>query len=231
MADSSWMQTVAASLLTAALTLAGTSCQQAHQDERADSAKFLDGAQATAQETSRLLDDGYNALAKLLKGMDQKGWGEFSKGAWNDYMEFHRGWRQQLIAEHFKLSRYFGKDMADELVHIDEIDIHPVDNLSSPNPCTPPGAKSDFDIEKLASQTECYSRFVTFKQDIINDNVKDKNTDELFDSLSSKHDTQDFAWKLLQHYDKASVNYLRRLDAQLTQLGASKVTIMPGSKF
>lgn len=231
MADSSWMQTVAASLLTAALTLAGTSCQQAHQDERADSAKFLDGAQATAQDTSRLLDDGYNALAKLLKGMDQKGWGEFSKGAWNDYMEFHRGWRQQLIAEHFKLSRYFGKDMADELVHIDEIDIHPVDNLSSPNPCTPPGAESDFDIEKLASQIECYSRLVTLKQDIISDNVKDKNTNELFDSLSSKHDAQDFVWELLRHYDKASVNYLRRLDARLTQLGASKVTIMPSSKF
>jgi hypothetical protein len=227
MADSSWSQTVAASLLTAALTLAGTSCQQAHQDERADSTKFLDGAQATAQETSRLLDDGYNALAKLLKGMDQKGWGEFSKGPWDEYMEFHRGWRQQLIAEHFKLSRYFGKDMANELVHIDEIDIHPVNNLSSPNPCTPPGAEEDFDIEKLASQIECYARFVTLKQDLINDDIENKNTDELFDALGSKLNTQNATGKLLQHYDKSSVSYLRRLDARLTELGVSKVTVMP----
>ncbi|MDB5995090.1 MAG: hypothetical protein JWP42_2226 [Pseudomonas sp.] len=223
MADSSWCQTVAASLLTAALTLAGTSCQQAHQDERADKAKFLDGAQVTAQETSVLLNEGYNSLAKLLKGMDKQGWIVFSKGSWAEYMEFHRRWRQQLIAEHFKLSRYFGNDMADEVVHIDEIDLHPVDNLSSPNPCTPAGDESDFDIEKLAAQTECYSRFNTLKQDLINDDIRNKNTDELFDALSSKVDTERFTWELLKHYDKASVSYLRRLDAQLTRLGVSKV--------
>ncbi|KIR18126.1 hypothetical protein PFLU4_15150 [Pseudomonas fluorescens] len=227
MADSSWWHTLAASGLTAALTLAGTSLQQAHQDERADKAKFLDGAQATAQETSRLLDEGYNALAKLIKETDQKGSEEFSKGPGTEYIEFYRGWRQRLIAEHFKLSRYFGKDMANDLVHIDEIDLHPVDNLSSPNPCTPAGDEDSFDIEKLASETECYSRLVTLKQDRINDDTTDKSTDELFDALAAKLNTQNAAKKLLQHYDKSSVSYLRRLDARLTELGASKVTIIP----
>ncbi|SCW97546.1 hypothetical protein [Pseudomonas sp. NFACC05-1] len=227
MADSSWWQTFAASLLTAAFTLAGTSYQQAHQDERADRAKFLDGAQATAQETSRLLDDGYNALSKLLKATDQKGWEEFSKGPWDEYREFYRSWRQQLIAEHFKLSRYFGKDMANDLVHIDEIDIHPVDNLSSPNPCTPPGGENDFDIEKLASQTECYSRFATLKQDIIDRDMANKKTEGLFDVIDSKRKTEDGARELLKHYDKSSVSYLRRLDARLTELGVSQVTVTP----
>lgn len=226
MADLSWSQTLSISLLTAAITLAGTTYQQARQEERADNVRFLDGAQATAQETSRLLDDGYNALAKLAKGMDQKGWGEFSKGPWDEYMEFHRGWRQQLIAEHFKLSRYFGKDMANELVHIDEIDIHPVDNLSSPNPCTPPGGTTDFDIEKLASQIECYSRFVTINQDILNEQIKNKKTDDLFNTIDSIAKTKTSAWDLLRHYDKSSVSYLRRLDARLTALGVSKVKIV-----
>ncbi|AHL36910.1 hypothetical protein CD58_18310 [Pseudomonas brassicacearum] len=227
MADLTWLQTLAASLLTAAITLAGTSCQQARQDERADRAKFLDGAQATAQETSRLLYDGYNALDKLLKETDNKGWEEFSKGPWHEYMQFQRSWRQQLIAEHFKLSRYFGKNMANELIHIDEIDIHPVNNHSSPNPCSPPGDDKNYDIEKLYGQIECYARFTTLKQDVINADIKDRTTEGLFDALESKRNTEENAWNLLQHYDKFTVSYLRRLDATLTELGVSKVTVMP----
>lgn len=226
MADLSWSQTLSVSLLTAAITLAGTSCQQAHQDERADKVRFLDGAQATAQETSRLLDNGYNALAKLLKGMDQKGWEEFSKGPLDEYVEFRRGWRQQLIAEHFRLSRYFGKNTANNLIHIDEIDIRPTDNLFSPNPCTPPGELGDFDIEKLASQIECYARFVTMKQDAINSDKKDEGIDGLFEVISSMHSLKNQTKELLKHYDKSSVTYLRSLDATLTELGISKVTTL-----
>lgn len=227
MADSSWWQTFAASLLSAAFTLAGTSYQQAHQDERADRAKFLDGAQTTAQETSRLLYDGYNALDKLLKEMDEKGWGEFSKGPWHDYIQFQRDWRQQLIAEHFKLSRYFGKNMANELVHIDEIDINPVTNHSSTNPCSPPGNEKNYDIEKLSEQIECYARLATLEQDIINENIKNRKAEKLYDALDSKRNTEENTWNLLRHYDKFTVSYLRRLDATLTELGASKVTVIP----
>jgi hypothetical protein len=217
MADPTWLQTAAASLLTAAITLAGTNWQQAHQEERADREKFLDGAQATAQETSRLLDEGYNALAHLLKGMDKKGWREFSSGPAEDYTEFHRRWRQQLIAQHFKLSRYYGKDMANDLIHIDEIDRHPVNNLHSPNPCTPAGSENDFDIAKLALQTECYARFATLQQDIINDKIKEKHTEDLFETISSQRDTSQAAWGLVEHYDKSSVSFLRRLNAKFTQ--------------
>ncbi|TWC18638.1 hypothetical protein FBY06_11494 [Pseudomonas sp. SJZ085] len=226
MADSSWWQTLGASLLTAAFTLAGTNLQQAHQDERADKSKFLDGAQATAQETSRLLYDGYNALDKLLKEINEKGWNEFSHGPWDEYMQFQRNWRQQLIAEHFRLSRYFGKNMANELVHIDEIDIHPITNHSSPNPCSPPGDEKDYDVEKLSDQIECYARLATLEQDIINENLKDQKAKGLYDALGSKRNTEESAWNLLQHYDKFTVNYLRRLDATLTELGASKVTVI-----
>jgi len=217
MADSSGAHTLAAALLTALLTLAGTSYQQARQDERADKGKFLDGAQVTAQETSRLLDDGYNALTKLLKEMDQKGWRDFSKGPRDEYMEFHKRWRQQLIAQHFKLSRLFGKEMADELIHIDEIDIHPVDNLHSPNPCAPAGNENDFDIVKLSIQTECYSRLATLQQDVINDKIKEKDSGELFDTINTQRATAQDAWKLIEYYDKSSVAYLRRLNAKLTQ--------------
>lgn len=221
MADLSWSQTLSISLLTAAITLAGTSCQQARQEKRADDVRFLDNAQATAQETSRLLDDGYNALAKLVKEMEGKGSKEFSAGPLEEYMEFRRGWRQQLIAEHFKLSRYFGKDTANLVIHIDEIDIKPTNNLSSPDPCAPPGAEEDYDIEKLSSQISCYANSATKKQDALNEK-DERDIDELFDKVNSKIVLQKHTKNLLRHYDQSAVSYLRTLDSKLTKLGVSK---------
>lgn len=226
MADLSWKQTLFISLLTAGITLLGTYCLQVHQDERADRARLLDGAQTSAQDTKRLLDNGYNALAKLLKGMDQKGWDDFSKGPLDEYMEFRRGWRQQLIAEHFKLSRYFGKDMANDLIHIDEIDTRPTDNLSSPNPCSRPAKYQHSDIEKLAAEIECHARFMTVKQDAVNGRLDAQQTDELVEALNSKMDLMNETKKLLRQYDKASVSYLRKLDTRLTKLGVSTVTAL-----
>ncbi|QAX85380.1 hypothetical protein C2E19_16630 [Pseudomonas sp. DTU12.3] len=226
MADLSWKQTLSISLLTAAITLGGTTYQQAHQDQRADKVSFLDGAQTTAQETSRLMDNGYNALAKLLKGMDQKGWEDFSKGPLDEYMEFRRGWRQQLIAEHFKLSRYFGKDMANELINIDEIDIRPTDNRSSSKPCSRPAKYQHSDIEKLAAEIECHARFMTVKQDAVNGRLDAQQTDELVEALNSKMDLMNETKNLLRKYDKASVSYLRKLDTRLTTLGVSTVTAL-----
>ncbi|WP_460929288.1 hypothetical protein [Pseudomonas sp. MC6] len=224
MADLSWSQTLSVSLLTAAITLAGTSYLQARQEKRADDVRFLDNAQATAQETSRILDNGYNALAKLVKEMEHKGSKEFSEGPLEEYMEFRRGWRQQLISEHFKLSRYFGKNTANSLIHIDEIDISPTNNLASPDPCTPPGEEEDYDIEKLSSEIKCYARSVTKRQDAINDVGDDKDTDELFEKINSKASLQKHTKKLLQHYDRSAVSYLRILDSKLTELGASQVS-------
>ncbi|MGG7671800.1 hypothetical protein [Pseudomonas sp. WC2] len=230
MADTAWKQTCFASIITAIITaivtFAGTAYLQGHQDDRADKARFLDGAQTTAQETSRLLDNGYIALGKLLKGMDQKGWEDFSKGPLAEYMEFRRGWRQQLIAQHFKLSRYFGKKVANDLIRIDEIGIRPTADLTSSSPCTPVREVKNLDIEKLAAEIECYAQFVTMKQDAINSELDASQTDEMLEALDSKLSLMNQTKRLLRHYDKTSVAYLRNLDASLTTLGASNVTAL-----
>lgn len=221
--DLSWVQIVVIPLLTTTLTFAGAAWQLHLTNERADHARFVDSAQATAQETSVLLDDGYNALSTLLDAAGQNGWAQFSEGAWKDYRQFHRRWRQQLISEHFKLSRYFGKDLADQLVHIDEIDVRPVDNLSSPNPCTPAGGKDAFDVAKLADQTECVTTMISFKRDDLASAKADKKMDDLFEAIKGQREAQDFARKLLGQYDKLTVGYLRQLDGRLTQMGQPQV--------
>lgn len=211
-------------LIVVAVTLFAAAWQFNAANERTDRARFLDGALATAQETSVLLDEGYNALEKLLNATDSHGWKAFSEGAFHDYMEFHRHWRQRAVSEHFKLARYFGRDLADQLIHIDEIDLHPIDNLGSPNPCTPSGTKNDFDIEKMTFQTWCTITRIPLLQDAIDDQRTDQSANERFDMFQAKREQEDFAKTLLNQYDKAMVGYLRQLNERLTQLGQPQVT-------
>jgi len=232
MDKSTLLQTVLTSMLTAVLTLLCGQWQMSSQNDRTDRLHFIDGAQTTAQETSQLLNDEYNELVKLVDATGDKGWSEFAAAPYHDYVDFHRRWRQKLIEEHFKLSRYFGKDVADQLIHLDEIDLHPVDNLGSPNPCTPVGGNGDFDISKLADQTECVARLITAGEDMIKETRKAEwPNKEFFESLKSKRDQEDFAMKLLEQYDRSSVSVLRVLENRLSQLGEPKVTLVHDPKM
>jgi len=163
-----------------------------------------------------LLNDGYNELAKMTIASHNKGWKEFSASSWADYMAFHRRWREQLIVEHFKLIRYFGKHMADDLIHVDEIDLHPVSNLSSPNPCMPSGGKGDLDIAKLAYVTECTTRMAAVTQDVIDDGITHKTDDSIMSSIQEHSRQENFESRLLEDYEKSTVRYLRVLDDTLT---------------
>lgn len=213
-------------VIVAAVTLFAALWQFNAANERTDHARFLDGALATAQETSVLLDEGYSSLEKLLNATDSQGWKAFSEGAFRDYLEFHRRWRQRAVSEHFKLTRYFGRDLANQLIHIDEIDLHPIDNLGSPNPCEPPGSKNDFDIAKMTFQTWCSITNIPLLQDSIDDKRTTRTTNELLDLIQAKLAQEDFAKKLLNHYEKAMVGYLRQLNERLTQLGQPQVTVV-----
>jgi hypothetical protein len=213
-------------VIVSAVTLLAAAWQFNVANERTERARFLDGALVTAQETSVLLGEGYNALEKLLNATDSQGWKAFSEGAFRDYMKFHRDWRQRAISQHFKLARYFGRDLADQIIHIDEVDLRPVDNLGSPNPCSPPGTKADFDIEKMSFQTWCTITRIPLLQDAIDDRRTAQAGMEFFELIQAKREREDFARELLTRYDKVMVGYLRELNKRLTQLGQPQVAVL-----
>jgi len=226
MTGSTLLQHFITPVLTAVLTLAGTHWQLASQNQRADRERFIDAAQATAQDTSRLLLDGYAALHTLVNESDNKGWEEFSRTSWTRYRDFHRQWRQQLIVQHFKLARHFGKDVADQLVHVDEIDLHPSGASRADRPCVPAGGADAFDVAKLASQIDCMTRLITVSQDAIDSALAADAGAPWTELARDQRETIDLTWQLLAQYDKASVGYLRTLNDRLTQLGEPEVTVI-----
>lgn len=221
----SW-STIAIPLVTAALTLAGTSWQSREQMMQQERTRFLDGAQSTAQEAGQLLDEGYQALAKLRSATGQQGWQELYAGAWREYMDFHRRWRRQVIAEHFKLTRYFGKDLADRFVHVDEIDLTPVAKQVISRPCEVAGDQDSFDIVKLAGQMECFTRQIGALNDVAAEAAGRHDFQAYMDINEDLRSYADVSSKILNQYDRASVGYLRELSRRLTEMGSPVVTVV-----
>lgn len=227
MSDTSWAQTLGASILTSALAFSYTTWQTNQQNARADTERFIDGAQLTALETSHLIDDGYNALYKLVNSTDKKGWKEFYEKDYRGYLDFQRKWRQQLIAEHFKLTRYFGKAMADQLIHLDEIDKPSQEKTrgSHASACSIDDRNS-VDLAKIASQIECATRYITSDQDIIEESIANRESADVLDGIQAKQKNETFAYEVLKSYETSSVRYIRKLDELLTKLGKPQVTVI-----
>ncbi|PNV99376.1 hypothetical protein C1633_06190 [Pseudomonas protegens] len=131
-----------------------------------------------------------------------------------------------MIQNQFSVSRYFGGDLASELIHVDEIDKAPVDNLSSPSPCAAPGKPDSYDINKMAVQVDCLIRFSSLMQDRINsDEPNDKAA--FIDNINRKSAMDKDIRKMIDNYEVYYVKVLRSMDDKFTQLGAIKVTVVP----
>lgn len=215
--------TICAAVFASALTLLGAVHLQNQQIGVAQQAKFLDGAQATAQETSKLLADGYRELGKLREEAEGKSSKEFMSGPEVKYEKFYQEWRQHLIENQFKVIRYFGKDAADMLMHLDEIDISPVNNLGSPNPCSAPGDKNSGDMHKIAVQLSCYIRFSTIKFDRMEG---ESESDHVANTIHRQSEIDNNVRALMENYEINYVIILRKLDSRLTELGMSKVAVV-----
>ncbi|RMM79800.1 hypothetical protein ALQ71_00042 [Pseudomonas coronafaciens pv. striafaciens] len=220
------LQTIAGAVITTGLTLLGTAVLQKYQNDASERARFLDGAQATAQATAKLLILGYNALEQLRDDTYKKGFEFYIKDSGQKYEEFYRDWRQQMIQNQFSVSRYFGGELASDLIHVDEIDKMPVNNLSSPNPCTPPGKPDSYDINKMAVQVDCLIRFSALMQDRIKSD-EPSDQEAFIDNIRKKSAMDENIRKMIDGYEVSYVKVLRSMDDKFTQLGASKVTVIP----
>lgn len=222
MSDST-VGTICAAVIASALTLFGAVYLQKQQNDMARQTKFLDGAQATAQKTSKLLAEGYRELEKLDEDAQGKSFEEYMRGPEDKYRKFYQGWRQRLIENQFEVTRYFGKDTANMLMHLDEIDISPVNNLGSPNPCSAPGGKDSDDMHKIADQVSCYIRFSTISFEKME---FESEAEHFVDAMQRKSDIKTNIHALMEGYEVNYVIILRKLDSRLTELGMSKVTVV-----
>ncbi|KPX19192.1 Uncharacterized protein ALO71_01198 [Pseudomonas amygdali pv. dendropanacis] len=222
MSENSLASTIAGAIITTGLTLLGTSLLQGRESDRANHAKFLDGAQATAQETSKLLAEGYSALETLTQDSSKSEGSAAKLENVRKYDEFYRGWRQRLIENQFRVSRYFGATISANIIHLKEIEVAKIHDPAAPEPCTLPGIDDSLDMNKLAERIRCLvtiSAFWDRRQQSVNPHDLDE---QLTLERSRSINTENIRRQMIS-YEASYVRILRGLDDRFSALGAKRV--------
>ena len=211
---------VVSGVIVAALTLIGTSYQQSNAADRSEKERFCSDATQTFQETIALLDEGYLALQQLRLAASDRAWEQISPGPWTEYMEFHRRWNQRLIAQYFKVERYFGTRMARRLIDL-EFEAPP-GGVQTENP-------RQYSFEALAKDIETSIRLTSANQTVMNDSSNRVPMSDYIAMMKRKSEHEGTTSELLAQYKRASIATSRDVNAMLTQLGAKQVVVQPAT--
>ncbi|WP_440030164.1 hypothetical protein [Chromobacterium amazonense] len=191
-----------------------------YQAKHDDNVRLINEAQQAAKETAKLLFESKRNLEELHKAALEEDWGTLSKKEWSQYRSFSREWREKLIINDFDLRRYFGINIANYVIHVDQIDIKPrPSNLSSPNPCAYIGAPADYDLFQQADQIDCYIR----RRSIYNDIKKEESSSDFFKTLEEERSLDDLIYKNISEYEKNIVRFIRAAEDMKSNLGAPVV--------
>ncbi len=223
----SFWSSIVAAVFTGLFTILGIAWQLNEQRQQFEKKLLLDGAYNAAQETARLLSDGYVALARLARESHGKSWEQITDRPWGEFMAFHRHWRQRLMAHHFQLARYFGQDLANELIHVDDKNFdQDASDTKGSGLCT----LLSVDMERLMQQAECYLRLASVTLSLVESDTAAGMSGfvenrQQYDSLMKE------AQELIEEYDKSTIRFLRAMEARLTQLrGGPYIVVMHSPK-
>lgn len=184
--------------------------------------RLVSDAHKVADESTALL---FNGLARLRKLNDASeyavSWVDFMKGPYDDYLSYKEVWHRDMIIMHFRVERYFGKDVADQLVNTDKLIAGDIFNeLTSPSPC--PSPPEDYrSFLRLAETMECQVRMLGYmKTEMSKDNSGFlKNIGDVNESSRRNADN-------LERLNTSIVGYVRAIDSRLTSLGEVSVKVV-----
>lgn len=220
MSENSLIPTIVGAVITTGLTLFGTSYLQYRESERIDHAKFLDGAQATAQDTSRLLAEGYSSLEKLTQLSHKNEDSDVILEKVRQYDELYRSWRQRLIENQFKISRYFGSDMSGDIIDLKEIEVATVGDPTAPEDCSIPGFEDNPEMNKLSERIRCLvtlSAFWDRRQKAGAHNSEQRSALQESRSINSEN-----IRRQMISYEASYVRILHAIDDRFSLLGAKR---------
>lgn len=230
--DSNIMNTIslnlATSILTAIVTASlgayYTASESAKANERSDRQRFVDGAQQTAQETTQLLIKSYEELQHFNDAARkfEKGWDDFlASEDFTKFSAFEQEWHKNLIALYFKVSRYYGKATAQQLLSLANFKLNSPDSHSKES--------RDQESSLMLAWGEAFRANAST---VILQGEATKffnNKSSVFDNLGSvmkeTNEAKTNSQRATEIYGQHVINFLGILDSNLTQLGALEVKV------
>lgn len=207
-------------------TLLITSWQLYVQKENQDRDSLISNAEGTAEETSNLLMDGYLHIYKLIDTVSASESSADIKSAITSFNVFKHKWRQDLIIEHFKISRYFGEHMANQLININKISQEHDKNTHDKSP----KKVFAFSVYDLVDSIERDAYIGLLTQKTISDIMNDKYNDSIITFIEDKNSTMKHAADLLEQLDQSNLRYINALESVLNQIGEPRVMVLDDRK-
>ncbi|AKK00488.1 hypothetical protein VM99_21310 [Pseudomonas chlororaphis] len=140
------------------------------------------------------------------------------------YDEFYRGWRQRLIENQFRVSRYFGANLSDNILNLKELEVPKLEDPSEPERCTMPESGKDMDMNKRAERIRCLvtvSAFWDRRQKAAD--PRDPEENFALGKMRSIN-TENIHPQMISH-EASYVSILRGIDNRFFALGAQTVKV------
>ncbi|WP_139114042.1 hypothetical protein [Pseudomonas sp. 58 R 3] len=208
-------------LLAVVITVFGGFLTFNHQWELNRRDRLISEAHKVADDLTVLLFDGYKQIDKFNSAVHYStDWREFVSGPYTEYLTFKKGWRRDMIIMHYKVERYFGEDIADQLVNTEKlISGQNYEDLSSPSPCAMP-PETEHSMMVLAESLECDIRHSAVIKTMIF-----KSSENLLENVNSNSKNASRNVQNLRIYDRNIVSYIRAINSRLTSLGEVSVKV------
>jgi hypothetical protein len=208
-------------LLAVVITVIGGFLTFNHQWEMNRHDRLVSDAHKVSDDLTVLLFSDLKYL-KVLNDSVSKGesWEEFLQGPYAEYLARKEVWRRDVIIMHYKVERYFGGDIANDLINTEKlISGASYEDLSSPSPCATP-ADAERSLMVTSDVIECQVRMAAYLKMKLS-----KDSDDVFGDITRDISLSRSNAENMRLYDRNIVSYIRAVNSRLTSLG--EVSVQP----
>ncbi|MBM0283422.1 hypothetical protein [Pseudomonas chlororaphis] len=208
-------------LLAVVITVIGGFLTFNHQWEMNRHDRLVSDAHKVSDELTVLLFNDLKYL-KVLNDSISKGedWERFVQGPYAEYLTRKEVWRRDVIIMHYKVERYFGSDIANDLINTEKlISGASYEDLSSPSPCATP-ADAERSLMVTSDVIECQIRMAAYLKMKLS-----KDSDDVFGDITRDINLSRNNAENMRLYDRGIVSYIRAINSRLTSLG--EVSVQP----
>lgn len=206
-------------LISVLITIVGGLITYNHQWDTSRHDRLISEAHKVSDELTILLFSGLQNIKDLNEAVDlSKDWPDFFDKSYRPYLTQKDKWRRDMIIMHYKIERYFGADLAMQLINTNMLiaGVQP-DDLSKPSPCSmsEEARKSLMITNEII---ECEIRIAAFTRPALAENSSDELGLLKFNNDVSAHNKENI-WV----YDRQVVQFIKAVNDRLTAMGEVSV--------
>lgn len=209
-------------LISVLITIVGGLITYNHQWETTRHDRLISEAHKVSDELTVLMFSGLQDIKDLNEAVDSsKDWIDFFDKYYRPYLVKKDKWRRDMIVMHYKIERYFGVDLATQLINTNMLiaGVQP-DDLSKPSPCfmSDEAKKSLMITNEII---ECEIRVAASTRPTLGGGAFNE-----FELLKFNNDMSAHNMKNIDIYDRQIIQYIKSVNERLTAMGEVSVSVI-----